>query len=151
MNSNSIYKSRNDKVDYDDKKILFILTNLGLENLYSKFKENFITYNDLIFLTKDDFIEMKIPIGPRNRIIHFIEEFNKIENQLDFQELKLFIDEYKKAISGKSFYNKKNRFNSNSLFLNPKDDYFQKYANSEITNNINLPNVNLINNDNFKC
>ena len=136
IDSNSIYKTRNDKADYDDKKILFILTNLGLENLYSKFKDNFITYNDLNFLTKDDFIEMKIPIGPRNRIIHFIEEFNKIENQLDFQELKLFIDEYKKAISGKSFYNKKNRFNSNSLFLKPKDDYFQKYANSEITNNI---------------
>jgi hypothetical protein len=136
IDSNSIYKTRNDKADYDDKKILFILTNLGLENLYSKFKDNFITYNDLNFLTKDDFIEMKIPIGPRNRIIHFIEEFNKIEKQLDFQELKLFIDEYKKAISGKSFYNKKNRLNSNSLFLKDKEEYFKKVNYSEIPNNI---------------
>ena len=133
IDSNSIYKHQNEKAVYDDKKILFILTNLGLEDLYSKFKENFITYNDLNFLTKDDFIEMKIPIGPRNRIINFIEEFNKIESQMDFQELKSFIDEYKKAISSKSFYNKKNRFNSKSLFLSHKSLY---YNNSEIINNI---------------
>ena len=139
-NSNSIYKTRNDKAVYDDKKILFILTNLGLENMYSKFKDNFITYNDLKFLTKEDFIEMKIPIGPRNRIIHFIKELNKIENQLDFQELKLFIDEYKKAISGKSFFNKKNRFNSNSLFLNSQNECHKQFNNSEITNNYKITN-----------
>ena len=129
--SDSIYKTRNDETIYDDKKILFILINLGLENIYSKFKDNFITYNDLKFLTKEDFIEMKIPIGPRNRIIHFIEEFNKIENQLDFQELKLFIEEYKKTISGKS----KTRFNSNSLFLNSKNECSKNFNNSEITSN----------------
>lgn len=64
-------------------------------------------YDDLKFLTKDDFIEMKIPIGPRNRIMHFIEELNKIENQLDFNELKSFIDEYKKAYSGNFLKNQK--------------------------------------------
>ena len=136
IDSNSIYKTRNDKSIYDDKKILFILTNLGLENLYSKFKDNFITYNDLNFLTKDDFIEMKIPIGPRNRIIHFIEEFNKIEHQLNFQELKYFIDEYKKTISGKTFYNKKSRFNSNISFLNSKNENEKNYFNSDLRNNI---------------
>ena len=51
------YKTRSDKTIYDDKKILFILTNLGLENLYIKFKDNFITYNDLNFLTKDDLLK----------------------------------------------------------------------------------------------
>lgn len=135
-------KSQNKEI-YDDKKILFILINLGLENLYSKFKENFITYNDLKFLTKDDFIEMKIPIGPRNRIIHFIEEFNKIEKQLDFQELKLFIEEYKKIISGKSFYNNKiinnnnnkNHFGSNSLLLNSYNDF---NLNNDIVNNSDI-------------
>ena len=136
-------KSQNRAI-YDDKKILFILTNLGLENLYSKFKDNFITYNDLQFLTKDDFIEMKIPIGPRNRIIHFIEEFNKIEKQLDFQELKLFIEEYKKVISGKSLYNKKfhnknnnnkNSFCSNPLLVNSCNDF---NINNDIINNSDI-------------
>ena len=137
INSKTIYNERKDKTVYDDKKILFILTNLGLENLYSKFKDNFITYNDLKFLKKDDFVEMKIPIGPRNRIIHFIEEFNKIDTQLDFQELKFFIEAYKKAISGNKYLNKKSGFNSNSLFLNSynenkKDNSSIKLNNSDI-------------------
>ena len=138
ISSKTIYNERKDKTVYDDKKILFILTNLGLENLYSKFKDNFITYNDLKFLKKDDFVEMKIPIGPRNRIIHFIEEFNKIDTQLDFQELKFFIDAYKKAISGNNFLNKKSGFTSNSSFLisyneNKKDNISIKFNNSDIT------------------
>ena len=89
-NNNNDSSSINDRDIYDDKKILFILTNLNLENLYSKFKDNYITYNDLKFLTKDDFIEMNIPIGPRNRLIHFIKEFKKIKEPLDFKQLKYF-------------------------------------------------------------
>ena len=140
--NNSNNKSRNKEI-YDDKKILFILSNLGLENLYSKFKDNFITYNDLKFLSKDDFVEMKIPIGPRNRIIHFIKEFNKIEKQLDFQELKLFLDEYNKIISGKIVYkknndnNNKNRFCSNPLLFNSCND-FNIY--NDIINNSDINN-----------
>jgi hypothetical protein len=134
-------KSQNKEI-YDDKKILFILSNLGLENLYSKFKDNFITYNDLKFLSKDDFVEMKIPIGPRNRIIHFIKEFNKIEKQLDFQELKLFLDEYNKIISGKIVYkknndNNKNRFCSNPLLFNSCNDF---NINNDIINNSDINN-----------
>ena len=104
INETSIitHKNRYDKNIYDDKKILFILTNLGLENLYSKFKDNFITYNDLIFLTKDDFIEMEIPIGPRNRIINFIHELKRYGINLKFDELKNFIEKYKGTISGKN-------------------------------------------------
>ena len=93
-------------------------------------------YDDLKFLTKDDFIEMKIPIGPRNRIMHFIEELNKIENQLDFNELKSFIDEYKKAYSGNFLKNQK-KPNSNILFfnsLNENNKSEKKFNNSDIIN-----------------
>ena len=136
IDSNSIHNARNNNEIYDDKKILFILTNLGLENIYSNFKDNFIVYDDLKFLTKDDFIEMKIPIGPRNRIMHFIEELNKIENQLDFNELKSFIDEYKKAYSGNFLKNQK-KPNSNILFfnsLNENNKSEKKFNNSDIIN-----------------
>ena len=109
-NSKQINKNKNKTNKNNiDIKLNFTLSNLELNELKNVFEENYIFFEDLFLLTKEDFVEMKIPIGPRNRIIHFIEEFNKIEKQLDFQELKLFIDEYKKAISGKSFYNKKNR------------------------------------------
>ena len=71
-----------------------------MEYIYNKFKDNYITYNDLKFLTKEDLIEMKIPIGPRNRIIKFIEQLNTIDSSLTFEELKLFLEKYKKIISG---------------------------------------------------
>ena len=125
------YKARSDKSIYDDKKILFILTNLGLENLYIKFKDNFITYNDLNFLTKDDFIEMKIPIGPRNRIIHFIHELKKNGMNINFDELRNFIHKYKESISGKNTkINENNQYDEDVLDSNNKYIFNKKLQNN---------------------
>ena len=155
-NTTSMYKNKDDKSIYDDKKILFILLNLGLENLFSKFKDNCITFNDLKFLTKEDFIEMKIPIGPRNRIIHFIRELQKVQNNLDFEGLKNFIEKYKIYISeykpkGISENNKKNEeslkiidLNNNKYIINDSQyesekidniSIFDKYKNDSQYNN----------------
>ena len=127
INDSSInFKPRNSKSIYDDKKILFILSNLGLEELFCKFKDNFITYNDLNFLTKEDFIEMNIPIGPRNRIIHFIQELKKNGINLDFEGLKDFIEKYKKIISGQKA-NIKNENNNSSIKIEDKSISNNKY------------------------
>ena len=123
--SSNRYKNRDNKNEYDDKKILFILINLGLENIFCKFKDNFITYNDLIFLTKEDFLEMKIPIGPRNRIINFIEELKKNGTNLDFEELRTFLEKYKKLISGyksKIISNKNNYINEENKNINEQNN-----------------------------
>ena len=125
------YKSRENKNVYDDKKILFILTYLGLENIFCKFKDNFITYNDLVFLTKDDFIEMNIPIGPRNRIIHFIEELKKNGTNLDFEELRNFLEKYKKLISG---FKSKIR-NNNNNYINEENKNIDDQNNYNYNNN----------------
>ena len=53
---NNNYRIRDNKNIYDDKKILFILTNLGLENLFTKFKDNFIIYNIFLFLIQYIFL-----------------------------------------------------------------------------------------------
>jgi hypothetical protein len=151
-------KAREDKTKYDDKKILFILTNLGLEELFCKFKDNFIRYNDLKFLTKDDFIEMKIPIGPRNRIIHFIQELKKNGTSLDFEGLKIFIEKYKKIISGKNQNIKKETNNkiqaSDILNCSNKFGEFKRSQNSfaissqyESEKNDNLSHLDKIKND----
>ena len=118
---------------YDDKKILFILTNLGLENLFCKFRDNFITYKDLNFLTKDDFIEMKIPIGPRNRIIHFIEELKKNGINLNFEELRNFIEKYKKLIS-EHIPKIENEKNNNYNEKDKKNEMQNIYSNKYVTN-----------------
>ena len=126
--SNLNESKRNEKSLYDDKTILFILTNLGLEDLFLKFKDNRITYNDLQFLTKEDFIEMKIPIGPRNRIIHFIQEMKRKKVPLDFESLRNFIDKYKKAISNQNqniyFGSNYNYISNDKIKIENKNDNF---------------------------
>ena len=72
---NKYDKKNKDNNKKEDKNILYLLTNLNLQNLYNNFTSNCIGFTDLFLLTKDDFVEMKIPIGPRNRILHFLYEF----------------------------------------------------------------------------
>lgn len=97
----------------DDKKMLYLLSNLNLENLYNVFIYNYISFNDLFLLTKGDFTEMKIPIGPRNRIMHFIYEYKKYATIFDFKELSTFLNYYKKVINKPII----NDMNNNGLFI----------------------------------
>jgi len=45
----------------------------NLEQYLKTFNENQLTLEDLALLTKEDFVDMKIPIGPRNRIMKLAE------------------------------------------------------------------------------
>jgi len=151
--NNSTNRYKYDKSIYDDKKILFILINLGLEDLFNKFKDNFITFNDLYFLTKEDFIEMKIPIGPRNRIIHFIQELKKIENNLDFEGLKNFIEKYKKLINEYKPNINENNKNNDEIFKSEdkidlnNNNFIDNYSQYESEKNDNLSILDKFKND----
>lgn len=58
----------------------------GFENYITFFKENQLTLKDLPYLTKEDLIDMKIPIGPRNRLIKIIEGMeNKDEARSNYE------------------------------------------------------------------
>ena len=139
--------SLNNKIDQiqEDKKIIYLLTNLGLEKLYTVFNNNFIKFNDLFLLTKEDFIEMKIPIGPRNRLIHFIREFLKFAKTFNFQELHDFFTIYKKNLNKSLINSNKLSFNNNchpviNNFLNAGDnniskESFEKNSNTYYKNN----------------
>ena len=102
-NNNSISKEEsnltpNTICKKEDSNILYLLMKLNLGNLYNIFISNCISFNDLFLLTKEDFIEMKIPIGPRNRIMHFLLEYKKIGKNFDFMELSNFLNYYKKIM-----------------------------------------------------
>lgn len=49
---------------------------LGLEDLSAAFTEHQVSLSDLASLTRQDLIEMRIPLGPRNRIL---KEAQKLE------------------------------------------------------------------------
>ena len=72
-----------------------------------------------------NFTEMNIPIGPRNRIINFINEFMKFAKNYDIFELKQF---FKNKIKNGIILNNKNKQNNNKY----------KISNSE--NNIKTKN-----------
>ena len=101
-----------------DQKLLFILKNLNIEHFYEEFINNGIYFKDLFLLNKGDLIELKIPIGPRNRILFFIKAYNKSAKNYDFEELHNFFK----------------NFNNN----NKKMSNFQKYL-------IPHPHFNLLN------
>ena len=179
INNNIINKNENMK-DYDenlnsydkreDKNILYLLTNLNLQNLYKNFTSNCINFTDLFLLTKGDFVEMNIPIGPRNRILHFIYEYKKIGKKYDFNELSNFLNYYKKIINkpliseiNNELFISTNNINNKSFgcfnkpiinnFLNKTNDYNNKKIkiNNEsieaiILSNDKLKEINNLNN-----
>ena len=80
-------------------KLQYILKNLNLSHLMNIFKINYVSFNDLFLLTKEDLREMKIPIGPRNKLIHFIQEYKKHMKNYEFEDLSHFFNFYKNDIS----------------------------------------------------
>ena len=79
----------------DEHKLIFVLNNLNLSFLIDAFKINYISFNDLFLLTREDLLEMKIPIGPRNKIIHFIQEYKKHMKSFEFNDISNFLIFYK--------------------------------------------------------
>lgn len=90
-----------------DQKLLFVLKNLKIDNLYQIFINNGIYFRDLFLLSKDDLVEIKIPIGPRNRILYFIKLFNKSAKNYDFEELNNFFKDKKENQKIEAYHNLK--------------------------------------------
>ena len=74
-------------------KIFQFLKKIRADEYYKVFKDNEITFEDLQFLKENDILELGLPIGPRNRLIHAIENIENFqmeeledENARSFQE-----------------------------------------------------------------
>ena len=173
-NKNFSEERINSKKDYnninnDDYKLIFILNNLNLHFLINVFKINYVSFNDLFLLTKDDLREMKIPIGPRNKIIHFIEQYKKQMKSLELDEISNFLIIYKNILSPKPYpapqmtennpnstmpttinelSNRVKDNSKNNLFL--YNDTFSKENKGENSQNINYHQNNEIFNINKK-
>ena len=103
------FKIRNS--DYiDDKNVLELIFNkLGIGNIYlEKIFSNKIDFNDFLLLNKEDLQEMKIPIGPRNRILSFIKNYIL----------------YKENNNNDNFYSVNQFFNLNILKVNNSNSIF---------------------------
>ena len=75
---------------------------------------------------------MKIPIGPRNRIINFIEKYKNYGKTYDFDELTLFMDKYKNILLNSNSNTYNNTFNIN---VTPSTNNKHKSTTSSENNN----------------
>ena len=123
MNNKNLENKRNNV----DIKLVTFLQNLNLDNLLTIFQNNYINFKDLFLLTKEDYIEMKIPIGPRNKLIYYIEQYRKNMKNYEIEDILIFF-KYNNAknreIISSSFYSSYNydysnikKVNNNCLFL----------------------------------
>ena len=99
INSNQQNLIKNNINNNTDIKLNFTLSNLELKELQKVFEDNFIFFEDLFLLTKEDFVEMKIPIGPRNRLLNFIKKYKNYAKTFDLNELSSFMNKFKESIN----------------------------------------------------
>ena len=148
QNINNIYNSDNFDNNINniktneicDKKLNYILTFLELDNLINKFNSNYITFNDLFLLSKQDLHEMNIPIGQRNRLLHFLDQYKSVAINYDFDEVKDFLNKYKKSFKNSLFLEKNINININNIPNFKKNNINKNYIKTNEINNINSIN-----------
>lgn len=65
---------------FRDNKLDIVMEALDFKEYGEIFLRNKVKFEDLFILSKEDLIELKIPLGPRNRILKFVEEFMNFSN-----------------------------------------------------------------------
>ena len=143
----------------NDTKLIYALKTLNLENLFNNFDFNSITFNDLCLLTKEDLIEMNLPIGPRNRILHFAKEYKNYAKNYDINELINFFQSHKQFIINTindfhfNFLQNKNEdseeFQSNFNDIYYNSNFNNKTFSSKKSNDNHYLNINYKENENF--
>jgi len=63
-----------------------LLQFLDLEDYFDTFLDHKIYFNDILLLSKDDLVELNIRLGPRNRLLKFIEEYKTTGVDKTFEE-----------------------------------------------------------------
>ena len=122
INNNENYDNYNNNYNNAyDKKMIFILSSLDLDNIINKFNYNCINFNDLFLLTKQDLIEMKIPIGQRNRLMHFLDNYKIYAKNYDFNEIKKYLDMYKNIYANNAFIDKCKNADTMPNFIDSKN------------------------------
>ena len=75
-----------------DPRLSYTMNRLGLDSLTHILESNGITFNDLLFLTKEDLNDLNFHIYQKNRILNFINEFQKISQDYSEEEIEKFFN-----------------------------------------------------------
>ena len=97
---NNFYKDKdeqnqiiNNKYEFEDIRLNYVMEKLGLESLIPVFEQYHMSFNDILFLTKDDLNELGLKIFQKNRLISFVEEYSSKAKNYTLEEIQKFFDE----------------------------------------------------------
>ena len=83
----------NDVNKSEDIRLNFVMQKLGLESLIHIFENYHMSFNDVLFLTRDDLNELGLKIFQKNRLISFIEEYTSKAKNYTLEEIQAFFEE----------------------------------------------------------
>ena len=84
-----------ENIGYEDIRLNYEMTKLGLESLLPIFEQYHMSFNDILFLTKDDLNELGLKIFQKNRLISFVEEYSSKAKNYTLEEIETFFEENK--------------------------------------------------------
>ena len=85
----------NENYEYQDFRLNYVMTKLGLESLIPVFEQYHMSFNDILFLSKEDLEEIGLKIFQKNRLISFIEEYSAQAKNYSLEEIETFFEENK--------------------------------------------------------
>ena len=85
----------NRNIQYEDIRLKYVMEKLGLDSLIPIFEQYHMSFNDILFLTKDDLNELGLKIFQKNRLISFIEEYSSQSKNYTLEEIQTFFDKNK--------------------------------------------------------
>ena len=84
-----------ENIGYEDIRLNYVMTKLGLEDLLPIFEQYHMSFNDILFLTKDDLNELGLKIFQKNRLISFVEEYSAKAKNYTLEDIETFFEENK--------------------------------------------------------
>ena len=80
----------------EDLRLNYVLKKLGLEKIINVFVNNFMTFNDILLLTRDNLNEYGLLIFQKIRLFSFIEDYKSFAKNFSIDEIKAFFKINKK-------------------------------------------------------
>ena len=80
----------------EDQRLNYVLKKLGLEKIINVFVNNFMTFNDVLLLTRDNLNEYGLLIFQKIRLFSFIEDYKSFAKNFSIDEIKAFFKINKK-------------------------------------------------------
>jgi hypothetical protein len=96
---NTIVNKLSQRYEYNrDERLEITLKVLDLENLIGIFVKNKLNFNDLLFLSKDDLLELELSLVARNRVLRFAEAYRQYGREYNLEEIFNFFNKFKSFV-----------------------------------------------------